>query len=128
VQRGRVTTGGNDETDVAQPQNAASPTASLSPTPRNLHILWTEYIIGIGGRKPAMEFSHDERRRLKHKYCRRNVIWTIVDNLVQIGLLCDVAIDRIYGIYGSQMCVTKIINAIRKDIEQGTLNPNLCSR
>jgi len=128
MQRGRVATTGNDAGNVAQLQNAASPIASLSPTPRNLHILWTEYIIGIGGRKPAMEFSHYERGRVKHKYCRRNVIWTIVDNLVRSGLSCEVAIDRIYGIYGSQMCVTKIINAIRKDIEQGTLNPNLRSR
>ena len=116
VQRGHVATGGNDETDMAQLQNAASPTASLSPTPRNLRILWTKYIIGIGGRKPAMEFSQYKRRRVKHKYCCCNVIWTIVDNLVRSGLSCDVAIDCIYGIYGSQMCVTKIINAIRKDI------------
>jgi hypothetical protein len=126
VQRGRVATGGNDDI-LARLQNAASPadTSSLSPIPRNLHVLWTEYITGIGGRKPAMEFSLHERGRVKHKYCRRNVIWTIVDNLVRSGLTCEVAIDRIYGIYGSQTCVTKIINRIRKDIEKGTLNPNL---
>jgi hypothetical protein len=125
VQRGRVV-GGNDDV-LARLQNAASPseTSSLSPIPRNLHILWTEYITGIGGRKPAMEFSQYERGRVKHKYCRRNVVWTMVDNLVRSGLTCEVAIDRIYGIYGSQTCVTKIINAIKKDIEKGTLNPNL---
>ena len=39
---------------------------------------------------------------------------------------CEVPIDRIYGIYGPQeTCVTKIINAIKKDIDKGTLNPNL---
>ena len=31
--------------------------AELSPTPRNLYTLWEEYIVGIGGRKPARMFS-----------------------------------------------------------------------
>jgi hypothetical protein len=84
VQRGRIATGGIDETkNVAQLQNGASPTASLSPIPRNVHILWTKYIIGIGGRKPAIEFSYYERRQVQHTYSCRNVIWKIVDNLVQ---------------------------------------------
>ena len=38
---------------------------------------------------------------------------------------CEVPIDRIYGIYGPQTCITKIINAIKKDIDKGNLNPNL---
>jgi hypothetical protein len=119
---------GNDDTNLG-PQNARTPTApaaSLSPTPRNLYDLWTEYQVGIGGRKPASQFSQSERGKVKHRYCRRNVIWSMVEKLVKgKGLSCDVAIERIYAVYGSQRSVTSIIDAIRRDKLRGTLNPNL---
>ncbi len=48
--------------------------ASLSPCPRNLYDLWTEYTVGLGGRKPASQFSHCERGKSRHNFFCRNVI------------------------------------------------------
>ena len=62
---------------------------------------------------------------MKHKYCRRKVIWGIIESEVRMGMTVDVAIDEIYAVYGHQTCVTKIINSIKHDKKQGTLNPNL---
>ena len=121
-------TEGNDDDNIAgaNPQNARSPAASLSSTPRNLYDLWKEYQVGLGGRKPASQFSQSERGKVKHKYCRRNVIWSMVESLVRgKGWSCDVAIECIYSVYGSQTSVTNIINAIKRDKKRGTLNPNL---
>ena len=38
---------------------------------RTLYDLWNEYVIGIGGRKPAREFTATDRGKLKYKYYRR---------------------------------------------------------
>jgi hypothetical protein len=124
---------GNDDANgqVEQPAVAGYHTAppSLSPNPKNLFDLWQEYEIGIGGRKAAKLFTQKERGgRNKHKYCRRKVIWDIIDGLVRLGgpgMTSDVAIDEIYGVYGQQTCLTNIINAIKHDKKHGTLNPNL---
>jgi hypothetical protein len=72
-----------------------------------LYDLWTEYIHGIGGRKPASQFSHGERAKVKHKYFRRNIVWKMVLKMVNSGLTSDAAIDRIYVVYGAQMSTTK---------------------
>ena len=42
-----------------------------------------------------------------------------------LGLTSDLAIDRIYDVYGAQVSVTKIINGLIEDKERGRLNPNL---
>jgi hypothetical protein len=126
--------GGNDDTNLRAASAADQPVAiarlqpSLSPNPKNLYELWQEYEVGIGGRKAAKLFSQWERGgKNKHKYCRRNVIWKIVDNIVRGRgqITADVVIDQIYAIYGQQTCVTNIINAIKDDIQRGRLNPNL---
>jgi hypothetical protein len=39
--------------------------STLSPTPRSLYILWQEYEVGIGGRKPARLFTPVERGKVK---------------------------------------------------------------
>jgi hypothetical protein len=101
------------------------PVASLSPMPRNLFELWREYQHGIGGRKPACNFSRAEKGRVKHKYHRRNVVWLIIDNLVRLGFTAETAIDRIHAIYESQTSVTEIINQLKVHKKAGTLSPNL---
>ena len=60
-----------------------------------------------------------------HKYCRRNVIWTMVSGLVLAGMTA--AIDAIYAVYEQQTCViaAMIIDAIKRDMKGGMLNPNL---
>ena len=42
--------------------------AGLSAHPRTLYELWDEYTNGIGGRKPAREFTSQERGKVKYKY------------------------------------------------------------
>ena len=98
---------------------------TLSPNPKSLYDLWDEYLNGLGGRKPARLFSESERGRVKYKYTRRKVVWDIVKKLVDFGHTANTAIDMIYTVYGAQTCVTKIINRLRKDKRNGTLNPNL---
>jgi hypothetical protein len=88
--------------------------AALSPRPRNLHLLWQEYEFGLGGRKPARQFTAIERGRVKFKYCRRKVVWDIIDRMVRGGFTAQVAIDKIYVVYG-HITVTQIINRMRTD-------------
>jgi hypothetical protein len=99
--------------------------ATLMPNPKSLYDLWTEYLHGVGGRKPARLFSETERGRVKYKYTRRKVIWDVVRDLVSLGHSSQRAIDLIYGVYGPQTSVTVIINRLRRDKKNGTINPNL---
>lgn len=91
------------------------PPALLSAHPRTLHNLWAEWEIGIGGRKAARNFSAHERGRVKHKFTRRKVFWDAVRWQVRLGHTAEVAIDRIYDLYGRNRSVTYILNALRRD-------------
>jgi len=99
--------------------------AELSPNPKNLYTLWDEYINGIGGRKPASEFTREERGKVKHKYCRRKIVWDRIVLLINAGLTSQVACDRIYDVYGQSKSVTIIINALKKDIRNNSLHESL---
>jgi hypothetical protein len=98
---------------------------TLMPNPKSLYDLWTEYLTGVGGRKPARLFSEAERGRVKYKYTRRKVIWDTIRHLVNLGHSSERAADLIYKVYGEQTSVTDIINRLRRDKKNGTLNPNL---
>jgi hypothetical protein len=89
--------------------------STLSPTPRTLYILWQEYEFGIGGRKPARLFTPAERGKVKYSYHRRKVVWDVIASLVRAGDTAQVAIDRIYEVYGAAMTVSHIINMMRRD-------------
>jgi hypothetical protein len=67
------------------------------------------YEFGIGGRKPARQFTTHERGQVKFKYCRRKVVWDSIDRMVRAGFTAQVAVDKIYEAYG-QITVTQIIN------------------
>jgi hypothetical protein len=95
--------------------------ATLSPTPRSLHMLWQEYTVGIGGRNPARQFMSTERGSVKHKYSHRNYFWDVVDKLILCGFTAQVAIDGIYTRYGRELCVTKIIDRIKQDRRHHTV-------
>ena len=99
--------------------------ARLSATPRTLHDVWMEYTVGIGGSKPARDFSSRERGAYKHRYCARKIIWDRVALLVCTGLNAQTACDRIYDVYGHGKSVTFIINALKKDIKNKTLHGTL---
>jgi hypothetical protein len=96
--------------------------STLSPTPRTINLLWLEYETGIGGRKPARDFSREERGRVKHKYHRRKVVWDCISQLIRAGLTADIACDRIYQVYGVSTPVTTIINNMKRDARNGTLH------
>ena len=133
VLRGRVFDGGNvgagnggnggnhGGNNVGAGGPPAAHFAALSATPRDLHTLWQEYQVGLGGRKPARLFTAWERGRVKHKYTRRKVVWDTVDRLVRGGLTANVAIDRIYDTYGRNATVTKIINNMLSDRRNNTV-------
>ena len=93
-------------------------TTTLSPHPRDLFTLWQEYEFGIGGRKPARQFTVGERAKVKFKYCRRKILWDVIDGLVRSGNTAPVAIDKIYDAYG-RVSVSDIINKIRQDTRDG---------
>jgi hypothetical protein len=103
----------------------APPTASLSPAPKDLYQLWNEFLNGIGGRKPAKNFTSHERGRVKHVYGLRNSGWQVILDLVRSGHTAEVAIDRIYAVYGPQTSLTTILRRLKKDRKDGTLSPNL---
>jgi hypothetical protein len=113
------------ERALLRPALAMTNPATLMPNPRSLYDLWNEYLHGVGGRKPARLFSETERGQVKYKYSRRKVIWDVIRNLVSLGHSSQWAIDMIYNVYGPQTSVTEIINRLRKDKNNGTLNPNL---
>ena len=80
---------------------------------------------GICRQKAAQLFTPHERGRVKHNYHRRKVVWDLVSGLVRGGLTANLAIDRIYQVYGADASVTTIINRLKKDAKDGTLHPNL---
>ena len=69
--------------------NEAMFSATLSKSPCNLYLLWTEYEFGIGGRLPAKDFNHKQRGKVKYKYYRQKVFWDTVIRLVNSGLLVE---------------------------------------
>ena len=118
--------GGAQNVDVVA-ANGIDPAASLSPTPRTLFDLREEYQHGLGGRKAARLFTAQERGRNKFKYSRRKVVWATIATLVLVrsGFTANVAMDRIYQVYGGNSTVTSIINRLRRDKMNDTVHPLL---
>jgi Transcriptional activator of glycolytic enzymes len=109
-----------------QPTRPA-PVVTLSPSPKSLHDLWTEWTHGIGGRKPASQFTtRDKMAAGRFTYSRRNQVWRIIQRLVNAGIDSDVACDRMYQAYGHNKGVNAIIKCIYDDRRQGRgVHPNL---
>jgi hypothetical protein len=91
------------------------PRALLTPNPRTLHVLWEEWIRGVGGNKPAREFTRVERGRAKYKYSRRKNVWTVISKMVNAGLSAHEAIERLHQVYGAGASPTRIINCLIRD-------------
>ena len=99
----------------------------LMKTPRDLFTLWGEYEHGIGGRKPAKDFTHVERGAVKQKYYRRKVLWDCIQKHVDAGWTAAAACDLVYQVYGRGLSVTRILNLMLKDRKTyvGQLHPRL---
>jgi hypothetical protein len=95
------------------------PRVKLVPWPCTLMELWTEYMQGINGNKPAREFTARERNNrhdgIKQKYFRRKIIWQMVDRKVREGMTAQAACHAISQAYGFQLSVTQIINKMMYD-------------
>lgn len=96
-------------------QEANAPIATLSPHPRTLADLWTEYEHGIGGRKAARLFTSAERGKSKYKYYKRNIFWSKVEEMIRRNYTASTAIDKIQSVYGPQLSVTEIIKCMKRD-------------
>lgn len=96
----------------------ARASANLMNCPKDLYILWAEYEVGVGGNKPARQFTAAERGKVKFKYSRRKNVWDVIDIMISAGNTSDVAIERIYTVYGQQP-VNKIIDELRQAKKAG---------
>ena len=95
------------------------PPVKLYKNPRTLFDLWQEYEFGISGTKPAKEFTRAERGENKSLYCRRNVFWQLMVQMINAGHTSDSAIDKIYIVYGSSLSVTNILLCLVQDWKRG---------
>ena len=61
--------------------------ATLSPRPKPLSQLWTEWMKGINGRLPAKDFSAVQQGdlKVKHVFCLRKPFWLLVKRLIDVG-------------------------------------------
>ena len=92
--------------------------ATLAKGLKTLELLWDEYQNGIGGAKPARDFTPAERGRVKFRYSRRLILWKCIERLVVGGCNLNTAITRIKRVYGD-VSVTDIIKAMRRDERNG---------
>jgi hypothetical protein len=78
-----------------------------------------EWEVGIGGLKPAKDFSHAERGACKATYSRRRVIWDQIVKMVNKGYSVNTAIDTIYLSYGRNLSPSKIMDLMVRDKKTG---------
>ena len=102
---------------LAAPERAVTTrkAAQLSKRPADLFLLWKEYEFGLGGKKPARQFTPTERGACKWAYSFRMGFWRAVENLMNRGHTSDTAIDTLYSAYGRSKSVTMILRALRAD-------------
>ena len=107
------------------PQEYVDPTAKLGK-PRTLLMLWHECLYGLDGNKPASNFTHLERGRVKQKYSRRLNYWTVMVQLCNRGLTDLAAIDllTVRRCYGNNSSVTKLCDILCRAKAEG-YHPNL---
>jgi hypothetical protein len=102
----------NDGNNARNGEEGIDPLATLSPRPKTLAVLWLEYEHGIGGRKPAKNFTTAERGRCTKTYYRRNLVWQKINHLVRAGHSYKVASHMLQMQYGANLSVTEIIKRI----------------
>jgi hypothetical protein len=91
----------------------------LMSRPSTLHDLWTEWILGTGGRRPASSLNANERGSVKSVYSFRKPFWDKVDEMVRVGMSAQVACDEIHRAYGQQTSITDILRNMRQDSKSG---------
>lgn len=100
--------------------------ARLGNRPKTLNDLWKEYVFGASVEyKPAKDFTRSEKGKCSSTYCRRNVFWEKVSEMIRMGYSAENAIDKIYDVYGGNMTVTQILNAMMNDRGKGVTRVGL---
>ena len=116
------------ETAPLRGRTTAWPT--LSPNISCLMSLWTEYEFGIGGRKPAKNWTPSERGNPKQKqtYYRRNCVWKVQRHLINKGHRIEAANAIIRSTYGERTSITNTSKLIVRDRTRykanGGIHPN----
>lgn len=118
--------------DLFGSYGAIARNATLHPRVRDLYQLWEEWTQGIGGRKPAKNFTNAERNNtsggIKQKFYRRLNVWKTQARLIDGGMALIAANDQILSVTGAKT-VTGVINkliafkGLYKD--DGGIHPNL---
>ena len=117
--------GPNHLSDESNSNDSDQRVPALSRLPKTLHALWQEYEFGSPGKKPARDFTPAERGKVKHTYYMRKFLWNTVAEMVRSGIDANVACDKIYEVYGQNQSVTKILNALKRDIHDRGGHPSL---
>ena len=86
--------------------------ATLMRNPKLLGILWDEYQNGVGGRKPAREFTRAERGQCKAVYSQRKPFWECMERQIDRGDTKTTALKRVMQVYGHLGSVTKMLIGI----------------
>ncbi len=111
-------------TEHSVPVDPVRVQAKLTKRPSDLFALWNEYEHGVGGCKPARQFTAAERGQVKWMYSFRLCFWQLVDTMTRRGHTSETAIDAVYAAYGRSKPVSDILRAIRQDKKRGG-HPNL---
>jgi len=115
--------GANNDAGAARGgNNNEDPPATLVPSPKNISVLWQEFMFGIAGRKPARTFSARERGQCKCTYNLRKLAWTKISELIRAGHTAQTAIDLIYDVYGRASGLSAILVRMRHDRRNGWPN------
>jgi hypothetical protein len=104
--------------------NTYDSTAKLSSCPRNLLLLWQEYLYGLEGNKASKNFTSVEHGRVKFKFCRRKCFWVVMVKLCNAGFNDLSSIDKVHQAYGMKLSVSAILAMTMKDRKVGG-HPNL---
>ena len=69
-----------------------------------------EYEFGIGGNKPAKQFSAQERGMVKFTYSLQKPFWLLVEQMIRHGYTNATAIAKIEDVYmrGRRKTVTAV--------------------
>ena len=88
----------------------------LAPMPRDLYMLWDEYESGLNGNKAAKEFTYNERGACRKVYSFRKKFWSTVERMIMRNHSSRTAIDKIYSVVGTRLCVTRAIKALTPQV------------
>ncbi|CAB9505314.1 hypothetical protein SEMRO_227_G092310.1 [Seminavis robusta] len=91
---------------------------------RTVGSAWQEWMHGIGGNKPAKNFTADDIRACKSTYSRRKPLWTLMATLVNAQKAPAWVISKIEEHYKGS--VLNITAAIKQDTIMGSLHEDLC--